>query len=76
MEQYHTALSELFAQLGLPNQQQEIQQFIKINSGLASDIKIENAQCWTPSQAAFLKTALAEDAEWAEVIDQLSSLLR
>tara|TARA_R110002167_G_scaffold2337_2_gene12066 strand:- start:98 stop:328 length:231 start_codon:yes stop_codon:yes gene_type:complete len=76
MEQNHTALSELFAQLGLPNQQQEIQQFIKLNSGLATETKIEDAQCWTSSQADFLKTALAEDGEWAEVIDQLSTRLR
>jgi hypothetical protein len=76
MEKNHTALSELFAQLGLPNQQQEIQQFIELNCGLATDTKIENAEYWTPSQADFLKTALAEDGEWAEIIDQLSTRLR
>ena len=76
MEQYHTAMSELFAQLGLPNEANDMQAFIKNHAGLAANIKIESAGFWTPAQAAFLKTALAEDGEWAEVIDQLSNALR
>ena len=76
MEQYHTALADLFAQLGLASDQQAISAFIEKNSGLAADIKLEEANIWTKQQANFLRTALTEDGEWAEVIDQLNSLLR
>lgn len=76
MEHNHTNLSELFAQLGLPHEQHEIEQFIQDHAKLPAKTKIENAEFWTDAQAAFLKTALIEDSEWAEVIDQLSISLR
>ena len=76
MEQYHTALHDLFAQLGLANDQPAVRAFIQKNSGLAADIKLEDADIWSKQQADFLRTALAEDGEWAEVIDQLNILLR
>ncbi|KXI28171.1 DUF2789 family protein [Paraglaciecola hydrolytica] len=76
MEHNHTALSDLFAQLGLSADQEAITEFVQKNAGLPAEIKIENAPIWTKQQAAFLRSALAEDAEWAEVIDQLNALLR
>ena len=76
MEQYHTALSDLFAQLGLSSDQQSMSEFVQKNSGLPAAIKIENADIWTKQQGDFLRSALAEDGEWAEVIDQLNVLLR
>jgi hypothetical protein len=76
MEQNHTSLNVLFDQLGLPSEPREIEQFIKDNAVLPAETKIEDAEFWTTPQADFLKTALAEDGEWAEVIDQLSNLLR
>lgn len=75
MEQYHTALADLFAQLGLAHQPSDINQFIDQHKGLAPAVRIEQATFWTRQQADFLKTALNEDSEWAEVIDQLSLLL-
>ncbi|WP_340677649.1 DUF2789 family protein [Paraglaciecola sp.] len=76
MEQYHTALSDLFAQLGLSSDQQSMSEFVQKNAGLPAEIKIENADIWTKQQGDFLRTALVEDAEWAELIDQLNVLLR
>jgi hypothetical protein len=75
MEQNHTALSDLFAQLGLSSDPQSMSEFVQKNAGLPAEIKIENADIWTKQQSDFLRTALAEDAEWAELIDQLNSLL-
>lgn len=75
MEQYHTALADLFAQLGLAHEASDINQFIDQHKGLAPSVRIEQATFWTKQQADFLKTALHEDSEWAEVIDQLSLLL-
>lgn len=71
----HT-LKDLFAQLGLPNGDAEIAAFIKAHSPLPDFVKLADAPCWTPSQAAFLREELAEDADWAEVVDQLSAALR
>ena len=69
-------LKDLFGQLGLPNNQQEMDTFVEEHKGLEQKIRIEDAPFWTVSQAYFLRTSLQEDAEWAELIDQLSALLR
>jgi hypothetical protein len=66
------SLSGLFAQLGLPNTQSDIEQFIKRHYPLPQAEPLANAAFWT----AFLREALADDADWAEVIDELNILLR
>ena len=76
MDQPIHQFSDLFAQLGLPNDEQAIQQFIITNSPLASDIELADAPFWTASQAAFLKEEKLEDADWAELVDQLNLALR
>jgi hypothetical protein len=76
MESYHTKMQDLFAQLGLPNEQKSIEDYIQKHKGLAPRTHIEDAVFWTPQQADFIKEALIEDAEWAELIDQLNALLR
>ena len=68
--------SELFAQLGLPCGEQDIRQFIAAHTPLAADVKLPDAPFWTPAQAAFLREALLQDADWAELVDQLSEALR
>ena len=67
-------LSELFAQLGLPHRADEIAVFIETHHGLT--VPLIEAPFWSPSQAAFLAEALAEDADWAEAVDHLDALLR
>lgn len=69
-------LKDLFVQLGLPNDQQQMDAFVSQHNGLSQSTRIEDAEFWTPSQATFLRTSLLEDAEWAELIDQLSAMLR
>lgn len=68
--------SELFAQLGLAASDPEIAAFLRLHSPLAGDIALADAAFWTPSQAAFLREELREDADWAEVVDQLNLALR
>jgi hypothetical protein len=67
---------ELFAQLGLPSDEQGVRRFIADHSPLAADIALADAPFWTKAQADFLRDELLEDADWAEVIDQLNVALR
>ena len=67
---------DLFAQLGLPDDDANIRQFLVAHKPLAGDIKLADAPFWTPAQAAFLHEALLDDSDWAEVVDQLNTALR
>ena len=67
---------ELFAQLGLPTEDARIDDFIRAHSPLKPDIALADAPFWSPSQAAFLRQQVLNDADWAEVVDQLSLALR
>lgn len=75
MEPTQHTLDNLFAQLGLPSGDADIESFIKTHSHLATDLTLSEAPFWTPSQAAFLREEILNDADWAEVIDQLNALL-
>lgn len=76
MEKPVHQFTELFDQLGLPAELNAINHFIDIHTPLAPDITLADAPFWTASQAAFLREEILEDADWAEVIDQLNSALR
>jgi len=67
--------SELFAQLGLPEDEASIQQFIRDHSPIAADVKLADAAFWTPAQASLLREQFIADAEWVETIDQLNLAL-
>ncbi|WP_020560487.1 DUF2789 domain-containing protein [Thiofilum flexile] len=64
----------LFNQLGLPSDKASITQFITDHQ-LAENTKLTEASFWTPSQARFLCEGLAQNAEWAIVIDELNAQL-
>ena len=70
----HT-LQALFAQLGLSNNETSIENFIH-NNHLPLEIPLESAAFWSSGQAQFLHESIAEDADWAEVVDQLDAMLR
>jgi len=76
VEHYHTELKDLFEQLGLAVDELSQLDFVKKNQGLAANIKLHDASFWTDQQREFLRSALQEDSEWAELIDQLDALLR
>ncbi len=68
--------SALFAQLGLPDDDAGIANFIREHAPLDSAILLPDAPFWTPAQARMLREGLGADAEWAPVIDQLNVSLR
>ena len=68
--------ADLFAQLGLPNDDLAIQHFIACHAPLSPDFRLAEAPFWTPAQAAFLREAILQDSDWVEMVDQLSVALR
>jgi hypothetical protein len=76
MEKLFPRFSELFAQLGLSDTPADIEKFLTQHRPLAFNIRIQDAAFWTPTQASLLQELLQEDANWAEVVDQLSLALR
>lgn len=68
--------SDLFAQLGLPCDEPGIQQFIATHAPLPAQVRLADAPFWVPAQATFLREALLQDSDWAELADQLSNALR
>lgn len=75
MESTLHTLNNLFAQLGLPSEDDEIEGFIKTHSHLATSLSLSEAPFWTQAQASFLHEEILKDADWAEVIDQLNASL-
>jgi hypothetical protein len=76
MEMSDHTLNALFEQLGLPASDAEITAFIETHKPLADPVALADAPFWNASQASFLQEAIADDADWAEVVDQLDALLR
>ena len=75
MDPHFHRLSDLFRQLGLPNDPAAIDAFIAANRPLGPGVNLADAPFWLPSQAQFLREALAVDADWAEVVDALAARL-
>lgn len=71
----HT-MNNLFAQLGLPNDEAAIEKFIASHRPLDNGIALYRAPFWSAAQRAFLKEEIIEDADWAAVIDELNGCLR
>ncbi|PZQ32796.1 DUF2789 domain-containing protein [Pseudoxanthomonas japonensis] len=67
--------SDLFAQLGLPNDNASIRQFIATHSPLPDDMRLEEAPFWSPAQAQLLREERLDDADWAMVVDGLNVAL-
>jgi len=76
MDLTHHTLPDLFRQLGLPSEQGEIDQFIAQHRPLKDEIRLADAPFWNQGQSQFLREEITEDAEWAEIVDQLNVLLR
>ncbi|QEM81977.1 DUF2789 domain-containing protein [Halomonas binhaiensis] len=76
MEHPDHAFSELFEQLGLASDAAAIKRFIDNNAPLPDDMELADAPCWNEGQADFLREAKEDDADWAELVDQLDASLR
>ncbi|ATD67819.1 hypothetical protein CNR27_10590 [Luteimonas chenhongjianii] len=72
MEQPVHPFSELFAQLGLADDEASIRSFIATHAPLPEGMRLEEAPFWTPAQAQLLREERLEDADWIVVIDQLN----
>ncbi|PQZ85429.1 MULTISPECIES: DUF2789 domain-containing protein [Pseudomonas] len=76
MESPVHSLQSLFKQLGLPDDPVSIDKFVAVHSPLKADLQLADAFFWTDSQKAFLREEIVEDADWAEVVDELNLMLR
>ncbi|TQV87230.1 DUF2789 domain-containing protein [Aliikangiella coralliicola] len=76
MEQPIHNLISLFNQLGLDSSDEAIKDFIGRNKPIPDDVELHNADFWNVSQSSFLKQVIDDDADWAEVVDQLNVMLR
>lgn len=76
MDSGNHTIADLFAQLGLGNTSAEIEQFVARHRPLSNSLPLADAPFWSASQAQFLREEISEDADWAEVVDQLNVMLR
>ncbi|MFJ2326107.1 MULTISPECIES: DUF2789 domain-containing protein [Pseudomonas] len=76
MESPTHSLPSLFKQLGLPDDPVNIDKFLTTHSPLKPELHLADAFFWTKSQSQFLRDEILDDADWAEVVDQLNVLLR
>lgn len=75
MEQPVHTLENLFKQLGLDHTPAAIEEFIASHP-LPEDVKMEEASFWNFAQKQLLEESRVQDADWAEVVDELAALLR
>ena len=76
MEAHLHLMTELFVQLGLPSDPPSIQGFLARHRPLPSHLQLAEAPFWSAAQAAFLREGLADDGDWALIIDKLDAGLR
>ncbi|HCT07778.1 MULTISPECIES: DUF2789 domain-containing protein [unclassified Pseudomonas] len=75
MESPVHSLPSLFKQLGLPDDPVSIEKFVAVHSPLKPELHLADAFFWTENQKKFLRNEILEDADWAEVVDELNLLL-
>lgn len=76
MEKSNHHFSELFAQLGLPNDANSIANFLALHAQMAANVKLADAPFWSASQASFLRESLLQDSDWSNTVDQLNEALQ
>lgn len=75
MERSDYNLSSLFAQLGKSSNEGAMGAFIESHGPLPEGIRLHEAPFWNASQAAFLAESVSEDADWAQAVESLNTLL-
>jgi Protein of unknown function (DUF2789) len=76
MDTQATSLSQLFAQLGLPDDEASIERFVAHHAPLRGDVILPDAPFWTEAQASFLRSAWKSDDDWVPFVDTLDAMLR
>lgn len=75
MDMLAPSMQSLFAQLGEPNDEASIARFIELHGHLRGHTPLHEAPFWSGAQATFLRDAIAQDANWAPVVDTLNARL-
>lgn len=75
MQRGHHSITELFDQLGLPSTPSAIEEFIASHRPDSLGHALPDAPPWTETQAAFLREAIAADADWSQSAEWLSLAL-
>jgi hypothetical protein len=70
------SIHSLFDQLGLASYDEAINAFVAKNGTLPGGIKLHQADFWNEAQKTFLQQMIDEDADWAEIVDELDAKLR
>ena len=71
------SFTDLFDQLGLPSQPEQIADFIDHHRPLDNTVLLEHAPFWSEAQSQFINEKKARDEPpWSILIDQLSNALR
>lgn len=73
MERATHSLADLFRQLGLSDDPNAIEAFIARHGPMARGLSFADAPFWSAAQREFLYSATSDDADWAEVVDELSA---
>lgn len=68
--------TDLFQQLGLPDAPDDIEGFLASHRPLPSRTRLADAAFWSAAQSRFLGESLADNADWAQVVDELDASLR
>ena len=70
------SMTRLFDQMGLGSTPTTIDAFIAKHKPLPDTTALADAPFWSASQAEFLRSEVAEDTDWAIVIERLNAALR
>jgi hypothetical protein len=70
------SIHSLFDPLGLDSSEQAINAFVAKHGSLHANVKIHQADFWNEAQSSFLQHMINDDADWAEVVDELDAKLR
>ena len=76
MNAHSHTLNELFLQLGLPHEDQDIEAFVKTHKLTEQTTPLYKASFWSSSQSVFIKECWQDDSEWCNQIDHLDLWLR
>lgn len=75
MDLFEANMQSLFAQLGEDSDEDAIARFIGKHGHIRGHTTLHEATFWSPAQAAFLRDAIVQDADWAPVVDELNARL-
>jgi hypothetical protein len=75
MEYQFHSFQALFEQLGLDSRPEQIRLFLETHAPLPHALALHDAPFWTLAQASFLREAVQDDGDWAEVVDALNAAL-